>query len=400
METTASEGRLSRRGRRALPLMALALLVLAVTAVAYVHPSLPSPAKAAAATPAPPLLSVRYQVAYDFLTATSGWALVADAGSALPRFWIFKTTDAAKHWQRQLEASATSTNSGPLKIQFFDQKHGLVAVGGGGTVYRTEDGGVHWTALTMPNYSFSSLFFSDRLHGWILGTVFAPNQRIADTRLFSTADAGDHWNSLPQPPGWQLAAKGGFGTFGFRSPSDGWLGGLAEQATVYSTIDGGITWQAHPLPVTFAKGGFDQGSAPLQGSGVYLLPGAGVLAVAFDPNGSPVGFTSFDGGSTWRRLPPAPGETTFSDFVFLDTFHWWAMRYGTLFKSSDAGQSWKEVVQQLDEWDYIPQAIDAKHAWALMTVVFPSSNPRQGTGLAITSDGGAHWTSVKVPNPS
>jgi len=35
-----------------------------------------------------------------------------------------------------------------------------------------------------------------------------------------------------------------------------------------------------------------------------------------------------------------------------------------------------------------------------MAVVFPSVNPFQGTGLAVSADGGVHWTPVNVPKPS
>ena len=399
---TVSEERLSRRGRRALPPIVLALVVIAGTSIAYLHPSLPSLPKAPIVkAPGPPLLPEQYLAAYEFLTPAVGWALVEEGTTTAPQFWVFKTTDAARHWQRQFAGSASSPTAGPLKIQFFDQSSGLIALGGTGAVYRTHDGGVHWTALTMPAFSYSSLYFSDRLHGWVLGTALSADLRTFEIRLFSTSDAGDHWVALPQPPAWQFAGKGGFSAFAFRGPNKGWIGGgTANQATVYSTIDGGTTWQPHPLPVTSAKGGFSDGVPPLLETNVYLLPGSGVLAIAVDQNASPVGLTSFDGGSTWRRLPPPPGETSYGDFIFQDTFHWWAMRYGTLFKSSDAGQTWKEVSQQLDEWDYVPQLVDAKHAWAQMTVVFPGANPPQGTGLATTADGGIHWTPVNVPKPT
>jgi photosystem II stability/assembly factor-like uncharacterized protein len=287
-----------------------------------------------------------------------------------------------------------------LKIQFFDRNNGLMALGGTGPVYRTGDGGAHWTALTVPTLSYSQVFFSDRLHGWILGTLVSLDQRTTASQFFSTSDAGDHWVALPPPPAFLFAGKGGFSEVAFRGPSEGWMGGAASQPTVYSTIDGGVTWLTRPLPVTSGKGGFDAGSAPLLESAVYVLPGAGVLAVVFDQNGSPAGLTSFDGGSTWRRLPPPPGETSYSDFVFQDTFHWWAMRNGTLFKSSDAGRSWKEVAQQLDEWDYVPQVLDAKHAWARMVAPVPGPAPNLGTGLATSADGGVHWTPVNVPKPS
>jgi photosystem II stability/assembly factor-like uncharacterized protein len=379
--------------------MAGALATIVVVGLVYLHPAFPKVVPVPRA-PAPPLISDRYQVTYDFLTSTAGWALVGDQASAQPRFWVFKTTDAAKTWQRQLTGDIGAHNGGSLDIQFFDRDHGIIALGGAATAYRTQDGGGHWTPLALPPFSFASVFFADPAHGWILGTAVSPDLQTATFHFFSTSDAGDHWVALPQPPAWQFAGQGGFNNFAIRRRGEGWMGGFAQQSTVYSTIDGGITWQAHGLPVTYAKGGFDLGARPLQETSVYMLPGTGVLAVAVDENANPVGLTSFDGGSTWRRLPPPPGETAYSDFIFQDTFHWWAMRYGTLFKSSDAGQTWKEVAQQLDEWDYTPQVVDAKHAWAQMTVVFPRSNPPQGTGLATTADGGIHWTPVNVPKPS
>jgi photosystem II stability/assembly factor-like uncharacterized protein len=384
-------------------MIAGALAAIVVVGLVYLHPSFPTSHSvlSVAPSPTPPVIPQRYLVSYDFLTATAGWALVEDGSTAAPRFWVFKTIDAARHWQRLFAGSAMSTNAGPLKIQFFDRNNGLIAPGGSGAAYRTGDGGVHWTQLTMPTFSYSHVFFSDMLHGWILGTVVAVDQRTSQAQFFSTADAGDHWVALPQPPGFPFAGKGGVGDLAFRGPGEGWIGGLAQPATVYSTIDGGVTWRGHTLPVAVVgKGGFVEGSAPLLETSVSLLPGAGVLAVVFDPNGNPIGLTSFDGGSTWRRLATPPGNTSYSDFIFQDTFHWWAMRFGTLFKSPDAGQTWKQVSIQLDDWDYVPQVIDAKHAWAQLVATSPPSTPAQGTGLSTTADGGLHWNPVNVPIPA
>jgi len=386
-----------------MPLIAGALATIVVVSLVYLHPafSMPHSVLRVAPSPTPPVLPQRYLVSYDFLTPAVGWSLVEEGTTAAPRFWVFKTTDAARHWQRQFAGSAMSTNAGPLKIQFFDRNNGLIALGGTDVVYRTGDGGAHWTQLTMPTFSYSHVFFSDRLHGWILGAVLSLDQRAVEPQFFSTSDAGDHWVALPQPPAFPFAGKGGFSEIAFRGPSEGWMGGFAQQSRVYSTIDGGVTWQAHDLPATVVgKGGFAEGSAPLVETTVSLLPGAGVLAIVFDPNGSPIGLTSFDGGSTWRRLSPPPGNTTYNDFIFQDTFHWWAMRFGTLFKSPDAGQTWKQVSLQLDDWDYVLQVIDAKHAWAQLVATFPRSTPTQGSGLSTTADGGLHWNPVNVPTPA
>jgi photosystem II stability/assembly factor-like uncharacterized protein len=406
MHRTESEERLTARGRRAITLMAIALVAIVITGVAYLRPELAALGRSTglrpivpSATPGPPLLSNRYASAYQFLTPSLGWALVSEQTSS-PGFWIFKTTDGAKHWQTQLTGTAPTVNYGSLKLQFFDRDHGLVSLADPLVIYRTMDGGSHWTPVRFPAYGSASADFSDALHGWILGSTGSTEELVS--QLSYTADGGDTWRILPQVPTFPIGGKGGaFSTnIAFRSPVEGWLGGAAApgRPVVYSSIDGGVTWQPHQLAVR------SQATPPnvkafATETYVYLIPGAGVMAVTTDDQGNLVGLTSFDGGSTWRRLSPPPGETTFDDYVFQDTFGWWAMRYGTLFKSPDAGQSWKEVAQELDEWDYLPGIIDSKHAWAQMRVVFPSTNPPQGTGLAMSSDGGVRWTPVNVPNP-
>jgi photosystem II stability/assembly factor-like uncharacterized protein len=76
------------------------------------------------------------------------------------------------------------------------------------------------------------------------------------------------------------------------------------------------------------------------------------------------------------------------------------MHLGDLWKSSDAGQSWKMVSQQPDGWVYRPQVIDAKHGWAELLANPGIRDPDQGNGLAMTSDGGLHWTQVAAPRPT
>src|ERR1700675_1630592 len=82
---------LSPRARRAMPLIAGALAPIVVVGIVYLPPSSPTSHSVLRAAPSPtppPLVSQQYQVAYDFLTSTAGWALVADQASAVPKFWV------------------------------------------------------------------------------------------------------------------------------------------------------------------------------------------------------------------------------------------------------------------------------------------------------------------------
>jgi photosystem II stability/assembly factor-like uncharacterized protein len=392
---------MSRRARRAMPLIAAALTAIVVAGVIYLHPSLPAaPAKAPAKVTKPLLLSNQYSATYDFVTPSVGWAFVLYRLSGPALFSVYSTSDAAKHWSKQLTASFAT--QGLTWIKFFDRAHGVITIGSPGVLYRTADGGAHWEQLRLPPYSPTSITFSDPLHGWLIGVS---DSNSADARhFFATVDGGSSWTELPMPRWVVGGGKGGVGgELQFRRPSEGWLGAGADLPTVYSTIDGGTSWQPHALPNQLPPS-LQTGGKPIPPGAAYsfitsvdLLPQVGVIAFFDHYYGQGVAYSTFDGGSTWRSLAPPPGETTYSDFVYQDAFHWWAMRFGTLWKTSDAGQSWKQVSQQTDDWDYRPQVVDAKHAFALL--VGSPGNQVPGTGLAMTSDGGLHWRQVDAPQP-
>lgn len=388
---------LSRRARRAMPLIAAALTAIVVAGVIYVHPAvLSSPAKPAAKASRPLLLSNQYSATYDFVTPSVGWALVLGRLAGSSNLSVYSTSDAAKHWSKQLAAS--STTDGLSWIEFFDRVHGVIASGSPSVLYRTGDAGVHWELLQVPGNALSSIMFSDPLHGWMI-SVSDTSSGFAH-QYFATVDGGTSWSERTLPS-WAVGMnKGGGEEMQFRRPADGWLGASGDLPIVYSSIDGGASWQPHPLPIRppslSAGKPFPPSGVNAVNTTVALLPQVGVLAIVDDYLGR-LAYTSFDGGSTWRALAPPPGETTFTDFAYQDAFHWWAMRFGTLWKTSDAGQSWKQVSQQTDDWDYRPLVIDAKNAFALL--VGSPGNQVAGSGLAMTSDGGLHWKQVDAPQP-
>jgi photosystem II stability/assembly factor-like uncharacterized protein len=126
-----------------------------------------------------------------------------------------------------------------------------------------------------------------------------------------------------------------------------------------------------------------------------LLPGEGVIASTFCSCPANTFFESatFDGGATWRFLPVAPfrgASARQSVVAYQDDIHWWYVAAGTLYRSADSGQTWTKASTQLPDWEFMPRAMDTKHAWAQV-------HGFGGYGLATTSDAGLHWTRVTVP---
>jgi photosystem II stability/assembly factor-like uncharacterized protein len=388
---------LTRRARRAVTLIATSLAIIVVASLLYLHPKIGGDPKppTVVLTPSPKLIHDNYFADFNFVTPKLGWALVQSPTTA--RYWIYNTTDGAKTWQQQLAADNTDRGNdiygffGRLKsFQFFDQTHGL-AFATAHDLYTTSDGGKHWTKLTLPPYGIQSLTFSDPDHAWLIGWTQTIPASPANTvyHYESTSDGGKTWTALPAPP---LAKKQyGFAITGlkFRTPTEGWASGTdSDNPAVYTSNDGGVTWTQIPMSATreSAQGKYSATSD------MVLLPVRGVMAVFRDS-----AFTSMDGGKTWRPQP-LPAGSSYHNFAFQDATHWWAMQYdGNLYKTSDAGRTWNHVSFQLDEVAYTQLGvIDSKHAWARLD----SSNPkRRGYGLALTGDGGVHWTYANVPNP-
>ncbi|HSP09334.1 MAG TPA: hypothetical protein VLU92_07035 [Candidatus Dormibacteraeota bacterium] len=390
---------LSGRARRAIPLIAVAVTVIITASLVYLHPGFGTARRALtfpAPSPSPSLIPFRFSVTYDFATPSAGWSLVADSTSTPSRFWIYATTDGARHWSPQLSGQCPAGNVFPFGLQFFDRNRGFASLVCG--LYRTSDGGNSWERVPLPPYEESTLTFADPFDGWFLSQVTDQQPAL---HFLVTHDAGRTWSELPTPPVLVFGAKGGLTVVQFRDARNGWMGAdTGDLPTVYSTSDGGRSWQAHILPSIPLQPG--QGGKPSQtATSIELVPGGGVMAMTSDPAGNPVAFTTFDGGASWRRIAAAPGNTRYADFVFVDSRNWWAMRFGTLFKTSDSGRTWKQVVLVMDEWDYTPGIIDAKHAWAALRADQGPGQPSpHGTGLATTADGGLHWTYVTPPQQS
>lgn len=379
-------GRLPHRIERAFALIALAVIVVAVASINYLHPALTSRPEPASATKLPLVALQGDSVSYDFVTLSLGWALYVAAPATVGQgqFWIFRTRDGAKHWQLQLAGYSSSligisslAVESSMSVQFFDAKHGFVAVGD--LLYRTVDEGAHWTATELASTPDNPVTFSDSRHGWFLTRSRSAHDRAPV--LYATADGGGTWQRLPDPP---LDSD----SIAFRSPFEEWMGsaGLGSPH-VYESLDGANTWQQHDLPLP--PGGLPADT--LIDARVGLLQGAGVVAFLTINGFSDYELTSFDGGASWRYVAARPGGVSEAKVMsFQDAFRWWAIDGGTLYKSSDAGQTWNLASNQLPMGVYLPHVLDSSHAWALRFVNW-------GSGLDVTHDGGLHWQQVTVP---
>jgi photosystem II stability/assembly factor-like uncharacterized protein len=130
-----------------------------------------------------------------------------------------------------------------------------------------------------------------------------------------------------------------------------------------------------------------------------LVPGGAVLVLVTDDSAHVLGaFLSGNRGVSWRQVAFPIAVSTFGDLAFVDGTNWWILQSGYIWTTPNAGLNWTQLapVGLPDGWRFEDaRVIDALHAWWSMVSSFKSTN----NALAMTSDGGQHWTMVKPPQP-
>jgi len=287
-----------------------------------------------------------------FRAFTAQRFVLADASG---RTWL--STDGGATWNQRNAGGVFQPTINSLF--FFDSRDGL-ALADDGTSLRTDDGGRTWVAAESDTASWFRLqFLGDGSVGWLIslrGTIAR------------TTDKGHTW---AMAPGAGSASLSGVTDFHFIDALRGWAVAPfgSGAGTVFTTSDGGITWQAV--------------AATANSQGFFAIRFADAQhGVVVGPSG--VAMATNDGGATW--LPRSTGSfgQLFS-VAFADATTAVAVgEGGIVVRSTDAGQSWQPVAsptsRNLNEVRFVSPLVG--HAVG-----------DQGT-LVATHDGGASWTLV------
>jgi photosystem II stability/assembly factor-like uncharacterized protein len=377
---------LSRRSQ-ALYVMAVAAIVIAVVSVVYLRPG------GRAAQPAARPQVATYPGPAHFLSARTGWVALNES--------VLATSDGGRSWRRMRNVP----NMRVTWMRMFDERHGLVL---GFTrpdgarverLLRTDDGGAHWTDELLPSSDLieqagSVASFTDPAHGWYIPAVTS-GAGPQDVSLYRTDDGGTHWTRQAaldylHPADHGLVRGGRPAGLEFTDAAHGWLVQapvVVEDAVLSMTTDGGANWQPVVLP---APPGEPVPLSYLTVPTVFPNGTALVWAVRGFAGGTAYVYRSSDGGRTWGA--PARLEQPIGATAFLDPTHWWRAAGAVVARTSDAGRSWHRGGQAPDgltiSWT---QPVSDRIAWAIG--VKPSFASAE---LLRTDDGAGHWSVVPL----
>ena len=296
--------------------------------------------------------------------------------ASYPTLLLARTTDGGRTWTDVTPAGARPllATPGGHALDAVDGDRAYVAVTGATEqsytavnttrVFTTTDGGLTWadSAPLRAVSEASQLSFADPENGWLMlgGNGGAMGQD--PVWLYRTSDGGTHWSlaATPAPTGspssgqesGQIPITCDKNGLLFATPTTGWIASTCNADLAKALLvshDGGAGWGEQSLPPS-SIGGLD---TPGTVEGPQFVDGVGFLTVKPEPAGASLLVTR-DLGQSWQRLP-LPGGLQYPQITFFSASQGILVAGetqgafgGTFYTTADGGRTWTPVPQGAD----------------------------------------------------
>ncbi len=278
---------------------------------------------------------------------------------------ILRTTNGGSTWSA-VKSGTTQTLYG---VAFADASDGW-AVGGGGTILRTTNGGSTWSAVKSgTTQTLYGVAFADASNGWAVGN---------GGTIVHTAN-GTTWAAQPSRTTQTLNAVA------CADASTCWA--VGNKATVLRTTDGGTTWA---LQSTGLKKNATLRAVRCSGASVAWIAG----------NGGAVRETT-TGGSSWTAQSAGTGQTL-NGSVAVDASHVRMVGSGgTVRATSNGGTTWTAEGTSTTQALFGVACAGAAKAWAVggggtIIAYSPDLTAPATTASGIRADDHSGWTNTPV----
>lgn len=323
------------------------------------------------------------------------------ASLPLARAWAVGTRQMGGLVVRSEDGGATwatvLTPNTPLGgVIFINRDQGWTV--GGNVILHTEDGGDSWedqsgniAPLSGPPF-LSRVAFSSNTRGIAVGGSFRAGQNSGPPLILTTSDGGMHWTAATLPTGENPALRVG-------SLQDVCLTSTGSALAVGSGYGGVVALFSHDAGASWSDITQDIGSLlPVLPSGVACV-GSSDFWIVGDGSASIV--HSSDGGATWsNQVGNAPGGGNgLYGVAFADLATGWvAGRGATILHTVDRGESWTpQPLTGAQTGDGLLAISFATPDAGTVVGVNESDIQARSAVAFFTRDGGVTWASSALP---
>jgi photosystem II stability/assembly factor-like uncharacterized protein len=232
---------------------------------------------------------------------------------------VEETSDGGSTWT-QVDAGTTSDL---YAVTFVDAQHGWIA--GDGVILATTDGGATWTTqLANADDQLDAVAFVDAEHGFAAGSACGDSAPFCGGAVLETSDGGTTWTTVnPCGPAFSCS---GIAAIEAINPTHLWLGG--GNGSMLESVDGGATWVERDPSLNPYE---DINSLSFVDSHGVIVGANGLIAVTSDD------------GATWDQIDVSTQSfwDTFTSMAAFDASNLVAVgARGSVIRSTDGGRTW------------------------------------------------------------
>lgn len=237
-----------------------------------------------------------------FIDTLNGWYLLRDP--SFQQTTIIRTTNGGKSWD-----SLFTIPYSIYSVYFHNKLSGFVC-GSGGRIYHTTNGGKTWkfVSTSFSSYYLTKITFTDEKHGWATGDKYI---------IIKTTDGGETWFSC-------LDTWGRYNDVVFADSLHGWATGVCDfiEVPFTRTMNGGNSWKGFRLNLPSQMYGLNFPSVKTG----YAIGTSNVMC------------KTADSGATWHQLN-FPDSRGINDISFADdSTGWAATANGLIFHTTNGGE--------------------------------------------------------------
>lgn len=264
----------------------------------------------------------------NFPSSQKGYAIVGDGGFSGDA--LYKTENAGVNWEEITLNLDSITMPHLQSIYFVNDQTGFMSLRSRINqlkifLLKTQDGGSSWSDVTPDSlpvgYGISDVFFTDQNQGFV----------TSGERLYRTSDGGDTW-AVSLNLRWE-----GFNDIHFYDANFGivgaWDGTFAYQGRIFTTSNGGQSWDSLYLP--------DYGSSIGR---VMHVGDSTAFAMTDHGWGRQKIHMTTNNGNSWDTLSLqflSDSSDIAVDFYFEDISNGYLITSnGKIFKTNDCGKTW------------------------------------------------------------
>ncbi len=249
------------------------------------------------------VMQIELHYSFHFLDMNTGYYVPENKDSI-----ILKTTNCGLTWD---------TIKMPLFIDYSNRviirNTDLFYIFNKNFIMKTSDGGVSWKNLeNLPEAEYKSIYFYNDNVAWINSSI----------GLLKTTDSGESWNVVREK------VLDNMTNLKFINENVGYSESITGLRQLYKTTDGGENWKR-----ISAGTGFDSEISSFAVSQDEVFIGIGDNGIIK---------RTTDDGITWLNMDKG-FKDDLTNIQFIDNENGWITgRYGTIFKTTDGGNSWED----------------------------------------------------------